>query len=143
MAWLPDAAAHLALYHRLDIALDPFPYNGTTTTCEALWMGVPVVARRSDRHAGRVGASLLGQIGRTDLIAGSAEEYVQIALALADDPARLNDLRYSLRPRLAASSLCDADAFARKIEAAYRRMWQHWCEAPTHAESRSHRARDP
>jgi protein O-GlcNAc transferase len=137
MAWLPGAAAHLALYHRVDIALDPFPYNGTTTTCEALWMGVPVVARRGDRHAGRVGASLLGQIGLTDLIAGSAEEYVKIALVLADDPARLNDLRYSLRPRMAGSPLCDAGAFARKIEAAFRAMWQHWCEAPTNAHNYS------
>ena len=75
VAWLPGAAAHLALYHRVDIALDPFPYNGTTTTCEALWMGVPVVTLRGDRHAGRVGASLLSQIGLTDLIANSVEEY--------------------------------------------------------------------
>ena len=107
VAWLPDAAAHLALYHRVDIALDPFPYNGTTTTCEALWMGVPVVTLRGDRHAGRVGASLLTQIGLTDLIANSVEEYVEIAVALAGDPARLNDLRHSLRPRMAASPLCD------------------------------------
>ncbi len=89
IAWLPDQA-HLALYDRVDIALDPFPYNGTTTTCEALWMGVPVVTLRGDRHAGRVGASLLTQIGLTDLIADSVEEYVEIAVALAGDPARLS-----------------------------------------------------
>ena len=97
VAWLPDAAAHLALYHRVDIALDPFPYNGTTTTCEALWMGVPVVTLRGDRHAGRVGASLLTQIGLTDLIANSVEEYVEIAAALARNPARLE------RPALVAA----------------------------------------
>ena len=74
MAWLPSWAAHLALYHRVDIALDPFPYNGTTTTCEALWMGVPVVTLRGDRHAGRVGASLLTQVGLTNWIADSAAE---------------------------------------------------------------------
>jgi len=124
VAWLPDAPAHLAAYARVDIALDPFPYNGTTTTCEALSMGVPVVTLRGDRHAGRVGASLLGQVGLTDLIADSVEEYVEIAFALAGDPARLADLRRSLRPRLAASPLCDGDAFARKIEAAYRQMWR-------------------
>ena len=130
VAWLPNNAAHLALYDRIDIALDPFPYNGATTTCEALWMGVPVVTLRGDRHAGRVGASLLGQIGLPDLIANSVEEYVEIALALAGDPGRLHDLRRSLRPRLAESPLCDGHAFARKVEVAYRAMWRRWCEAP-------------
>ena len=93
-------------------------------------MGVPVVTLRGDRHAGRVGASLLSQIGLTDLIADSVEEYVEIAVALAGDPERLDDLRRSLRPRLAASPLCDGRAFARKIEAAFRHMWQRWCGAP-------------
>jgi protein O-GlcNAc transferase len=129
VGWLPDQS-HLALYNRVDIALDPFPYNGTTTTCEALWMGVPVVTLRGDRHAGRVGASLLTQIGLTDLIADSVEAYVETALALAGDPARLADLGQSLRPRMAASPLCDAAAFARKIEAAYRSMWRRWCATP-------------
>jgi protein O-GlcNAc transferase len=127
---LPDATAHQSVYQRVDIALDPFPNNGTTTTCEALWMGVAVVTLRGERHAGRVGASLLSQIGLTDLIANSVEEYVEIALSLAGNPGRLDDLRRSLRPRLLASPLCDGHAFARKIEAAYRNMWQQWCEAP-------------
>jgi FkbM family methyltransferase len=138
VAWLPDSAAHLALYHRVDIALDPFPYNGTTTTCEALWMGVPVVTLRGDRHAGRVGASLLSQIGLTDLIASSVEDYVEIALVLAGNPRRLDDLRRSLRPRMAASPLCDGAAFARKIEGAFRHMWQLWCEAPGSDADSSH-----
>jgi predicted O-linked N-acetylglucosamine transferase (SPINDLY family) len=125
--WLPEQA-HLALYDRIDIALDPFPYNGTTTTCQALWMGVPVVALRGDRHASRVGASLLTQIGLPDLIADSIGAYVEIAVALAGDPARLADLRHSLRLRMAASPLCDAGGFARKTEHAYRTMWQRWCE---------------
>jgi protein O-GlcNAc transferase len=130
VAWLPGAAAHLALYHRVDIALDPFPYNGTTTTCEALWMGVPVVTLRGDRHAGRVGASLLSQIGLTDLIANSVEEYLEIALTLARNPRRLDDLRRTLRLRIATSPLCDGRAFARKMEAAFRTMWHVWCDAP-------------
>jgi protein O-GlcNAc transferase len=126
-AWLPEDT-HLALYDRVDIALDPFPYNGTTTTCEALWMGVPVVTLRGDRHAGRVGASLLTQIGLNDLITDSVESYVDTAAALASDPARLDELRHALRPLMAASQLCDAQAFASKVEAAYRTMWQRWCE---------------
>ena len=132
MAWLPERE-HLALYDRVDIALDPFPYNGTTTTCEALWMGVPVVTLRGDRHAGRVGASLLTQVGLSDLIADSTEAYVEMAVALTSDPARLCELRQSLRPRMAASPLCDAPAFARKVEAAYRTMWRRWCETPAAA----------
>jgi len=130
VAWQPSEAVHLAQYGHVDIALDPFPYNGTTTTCEALWMGVPVVTLRGDRHGGRVGASLLSQIDLTDLIANSVEEYVEIALALAGNPGRLEELRRSLRPRMAASPLCDGPAFARKMEAALRAMWQHWCEVP-------------
>jgi protein O-GlcNAc transferase len=127
VGWLPDSRAHLALYGRVDVALDPFPYNGTTTTCEALWMGVPVVTLSGDRHAGRVGASLLTQIGVTDLIADSIDAYVEMAVALAGDPTRLADLRRSLRPRMAASSLCDTAGFARKVEDAYRTMWARWC----------------
>src|SRR5215475_9946062 len=130
MAWHPGPAEHLALYHRVDIALDPFPYNGTTTTCDALWMGVPVITLRGYRHAGRVGASLLTQVGLTDLIADSIEEYVEIAVALAGDPRRLDELHRILRPRMAASPLGDEGAFASKMEAAFRTMWEHWCAAP-------------
>jgi protein O-GlcNAc transferase len=98
-------------------------------------MGVPVVSLRGDRHAGRVGASLLTQLGLTELIADSVEAYVETAVALAGNPARLKQLRHSLRPRMAASPLCDAPAFARKIEEAYHTMWQRWCAAPDPARS--------
>jgi protein O-GlcNAc transferase len=128
MGSVPSATEHLALYHRMDIALDPFPFNGTTTTCEALWMGVPVITLRGHRHAGRVGASLLTQIGLTDLITNSIDEYVDFAVALASNPGRLDELRRTLRPRMAASPMRDERAFARKIEAAFRTMWQQWCE---------------
>jgi predicted O-linked N-acetylglucosamine transferase (SPINDLY family) len=127
LPWLDDPIAHQEAYNRVDIALDPFPYNGTTTTCEALWMGVPVVTLRGDRHAGRVGASLLEQIGLTELVASSVEEYVGLALTLARNGERLAELRHSLRPRMAASRLCDGPAFAQKIEAAFRSVWQYWC----------------
>jgi protein O-GlcNAc transferase len=130
VSWLPNAAAHLALYDRVDIALDPFPYNGTTTTCEALWMGVPVVGLRGDRHAGRVGASLLGQVGLDSLVAETAEDYIAIAAGLAAAPQHLASLRASLRPRMLSASLCDARGFTAGLEAAYRTMWRRWCEGP-------------
>jgi predicted O-linked N-acetylglucosamine transferase (SPINDLY family) len=92
-------------------------------------MGVPVITLRGHRHAGRVGASLLTQVGLTDLIADSIEEYVEIAVALAGDPGRLDELHRILRPRMAASPLGDEGAFASKMEAAFRTMWERWCEA--------------
>lgn len=127
VGWQSSNFEHLKHYDRIDVALDPFPYNGTTTTCEALWMGVPVVARRGDRHAGRVGASLLTQAGLADLIADSADSYVGIAKNLADDLERLKFLRRTLRPHLAASTLCNGESFARKMEAAYEDMWVTSC----------------
>jgi predicted O-linked N-acetylglucosamine transferase (SPINDLY family) len=131
VAWLSSGVAHFGLYNCVDIALDPFPYNGTATTCEALWMGVPVVTLRGERHAGRIGASLLTQIGLTDWIAGSVEEYLEIAATLAGNPAYLSHLRRSLRGRLITSPLCDGSAFARKIEAVYRAIWRNWCQPIT------------
>ncbi len=120
---------HLTAYHRIDIALDTFPYNGHTTTCEALWMGVPVLTFAGKIHAGRVGVSLLTQAGLTELIAGSPEQYVTLAVELAHDVARLQALRQDLRERMAASALCDAHGFTRALETAYRRMWIKYCEA--------------
>jgi predicted O-linked N-acetylglucosamine transferase (SPINDLY family) len=130
IAWTPDTASHLALYDRIDIALDPFPYNGTTTTCEALWMGVPVAALRGDRHSARVGASLLTQAGLKDWIGDSVSDYIAIASRLASDPQRLRDLRQSLRPQLAASDLCNGLSFARDFESALRDIWRRRCELP-------------
>lgn len=122
-----DTASHLALYRMIDIALDPFPYNGTTTTCEALWMGVPVVTLAGDTHAGRVGASLMTAAGLPEFIAADTGTYIEIAAKLAGDTAGIVALRTSLRERLAQSALCDAPAFATKIERTYRQLWQAWC----------------
>jgi predicted O-linked N-acetylglucosamine transferase (SPINDLY family) len=122
---------HLALVGASDIMLDSFPFNGWTTTFEAMWMGVPVVTVAGDRFLGRVGASFLTAAGYPELIARDVEGYVEIALALARDPDRLARLRAQLRPRLAASPLCDAEAYARAVEAAYRDMWRRWCAQPS------------
>ena len=119
--------AHLDTYRRVDIALDTFPYNGTTTTCEALWMGVPVVALAGHTHAGRVGVSLLTSVGLNDLVGRDRQDYLAKAAALAENPARLTELRQSLRNKMSASPLCDSAAFARKIEVAYRKVWKRWC----------------
>ncbi len=121
---------HLKAYHRIDIALDPFPYNGTTTTCEALWMGVPVVTLAGRNHAGRVGVSLLTQAGMPELVTESPEAYVATAVKLANDLEHLQGLHQTLRERLATSPLCDAKGFTRALEAAYRGMWEKYCENP-------------
>lgn len=122
MASTPTRRSHLDLYALIDVALDTFPYNGTTTTCEALWMGVPVVTFAGDRHAARVGASLLQRVGLDDLVAHDRDGYVAIACSLAADPARIARLGGELRARMAGSPLCDAPAFARDLEAAYAGM---------------------
>jgi protein O-GlcNAc transferase len=127
--WIEGTAAHLAAYGRVDVALDPFPYNGTTTTLEALWMGVPVVTLAGRRHSARVGASLLRRIGLAELVRQSVDDYVDSAVALAADDARLIAYRTTLRDRLSASPLLDAAGFARTLEASYRAMWQRWCES--------------
>jgi predicted O-linked N-acetylglucosamine transferase (SPINDLY family) len=113
-------ADHLATYGRIDIALDTFPYNGTTTTCEALWMGVPVVTFAGRSHASRVGASLLARVGLDELVAPSVEESLRVASRLAADLDRLAQLRTSMRERMRASPLMDAGRLARQVEAVYR-----------------------
>lgn len=124
---LATQAEHMAVYGQVDIALDTFPYNGTTTTCEAMWMGIPVITLGGSRHAGRVGVSLLSQVGLEDLIATSLDDYVQRATALANDIDALAMLRVSLRHRMLTSPLCDEIGFTASIEQAYRQVWKKWC----------------
>ncbi len=122
---------HLRAYADMDIALDPFPYNGTTTTCEALWMGVPVVTLAGNRHAGRVGASLLTQAGLESYIATQQDEYVSIALDLAQNVDVLSATRHALRENIKRSPLCDGAGFCSRMEAAYKNMWQFHQESAT------------
>ena len=120
---------YLRLYQRIDLGLDPFPCNGMTTTCDALWMGVPVLTLPGEMPVSRAGLSILSSVGLAELAASSAEDYVRIAAELAGDLPRLAELRATLRPRMQASPLMDARRFARNVEAAYRAMWAHWCAA--------------
>ncbi len=120
---------HLALYNRVDLALDSFPYNGVTTSCEALWMGVPVVSLAGGTHASRVGLSLLSHLGLAELTAKSADQFVERAVGLAGDFDRLEALRSTLRARMEAAPITDGSSLAGAIEAAYREMWKGWCGA--------------
>ncbi|MFN8634525.1 MAG: tetratricopeptide repeat protein [Chloroflexota bacterium] len=119
----------LGMYNEVDVALDPFPYNGCMTTLEALWMGVPVVALEGDRYVSRVGLSLLSTLGLADLCASSTDGYVTTACALAGDVTRMASLRAELRLRMRRSSLIDAGRFTSGLDAAYRSIWQSWCAA--------------
>jgi len=118
----PSFVEHLSSYGMVDIALDSYPYHGTTTTCEALMMGVPVVSLAGLAHASRVGASLLSRAGHPEWVATSADEYVAIAAALAADVDFLAQTRSGLRWKLSSSALGDVTLIARALEAAYRAM---------------------
>ncbi len=121
---IDSTAGHLAAYERMDVALDTFPYNGTTTTCEALWMGVPVVTFEGDRHAGRVGAGFLKATALDEFVGHTDEEYVGIATRVARDRDGLAALRLSLRQRISSSAVCDSATFTRELEEAYCDMWK-------------------
>jgi predicted O-linked N-acetylglucosamine transferase (SPINDLY family) len=120
---------YLARHAAVDVMLDTFPCAGATTTCHALWMGVPVVTLSGDTETSRLGASLLNAIGLDALVARTPEQYVDIAARLALDPKRLASLRAGMRERMRASPLMDAAGFTLDLESAYRSMWKDWCEA--------------
>jgi predicted O-linked N-acetylglucosamine transferase (SPINDLY family) len=119
---------YFALHHRIDIALDPIPYPGHTTTLDGFWMGVPVVSLSGSTAVSRGGVSMLSNLGLKELIAFSKEQYISIAASLAADVQKLSQLRASLRQRMQKSPLMDAKQFAGDLETAFRRMWRVWCE---------------
>ena len=120
---------HLQLYSNIDIGLDTFPYNGTTTTCEGMWMGVPVVTRAGSTHAGRVGMSLLKSVSHPEWIGQDDEVYLQIAAGLAGDIDVLSDIRTRLRDEMRHSRLCDSKHFALHFGKALRNLWERYCQA--------------
>jgi predicted O-linked N-acetylglucosamine transferase (SPINDLY family) len=127
LGWSPHADA-LAHYRNIDVALDTFPYSGGLTTCEALWMGVPVVTWPGESFAGRHSLSHLSNAGLTETIAVSVDEYAEIAVALANDRPRLAGLRGRLREQMAASPLCDGPRFAASLQNILRDTWRQWCD---------------
>jgi predicted O-linked N-acetylglucosamine transferase (SPINDLY family) len=123
----PAPRDHYLYYHRVDACLDTFPYNGTTTTCDSLYMGVPVVALLGSDHRSRVSASQLSAVGLNSLVARSVDEYVDIAVKLAMDRTKLNEVRSGLRQRMQASALMDHASFTHELEARYRKIWLAAC----------------
>jgi predicted O-linked N-acetylglucosamine transferase (SPINDLY family) len=122
-----DTVSHLSVYGRVDIALDTFPYHGTTTTCEALWMGVPVITLAGDRHMSRVGVSLLAAAGHSEWVATTPDDYVRIATSLAGDAGKLAGVRGALRDDLRRGPLLDHTGQAARFGAALRECWRAWC----------------
>ena len=121
-------ANHLAIYNRVDVTLDVFPWSGHTTACEALWMGVPIITLRGTRHAGRMVASALNCLGRNEWIADSHDQYLQRVVAMCDDLESLSTTRATLREQMRTSALCDGPRFARQFEATLRQMWHTRCD---------------
>jgi len=126
LGWSPHETL-LAEYHRIDLALDPFPYNGGLTTCEALWMGVPVVTCPGETFASRHSLSHLSNVGLTETIARDLDDYVELAVSFASDLPRLAALRSGLRERMAASPLCDGKRFAENLMRVLREIWRNAC----------------
>ena len=122
-------------YGDIDIALDTFPYNGGATTCESLWMGVPVITLEGKTPISRQSKAFLCTIGYPEWVASTSEAYVEIVQRLAADVGCLQQIRGNLRQKMAESPLCDGNKFVHHLEAAYRQMWQLWCAATTPVES--------
>ncbi len=117
------------MYQDIDISLDVFPWSGHTTACESLWMGVPMVTLRGNRHAGRMTASVLTCLGLSDWIAETPQQYLEIAQQFAANLDQLTELRRTMRARLIGSPMGDGQTWTRNLEQAYRTMWHQWCDA--------------
>jgi protein O-GlcNAc transferase len=128
LGWI-EKPGHWDLYNEVDLALDTYPFNGCLTTLEALWMGVPVVTLAGPAYVSRVGSALLGRLGMDACVASTPDQMAAKAVALASDLTTLARMRACLRDRMSTSPLCDATRFAREMEAAYRQMWQTWCDS--------------
>jgi predicted O-linked N-acetylglucosamine transferase (SPINDLY family) len=120
-------ADYLDLLGRIDIALDPFPYNGHTTSCDTLWTGVPLVVLRGDLPVSRVGASIMANVGLPRLIASSVDEYVRTAVELSQDIPLLKALRSELRRKLQSSPIMDYRSLMVRLERALCSLWADWC----------------
>jgi predicted O-linked N-acetylglucosamine transferase (SPINDLY family) len=125
--WTKTRQEHLESFGQIDIALDTYPYNGTTITCEALWMGVPVITLAGQTHVSRVGASILTNAKLSKLVAKTPDEYVGLAIQIAGKQFALAKTRAGLRGKLSASALTDGKRFAGQVEALYRQVWETWC----------------
>jgi len=128
--FVPSLLEHFSTYQQVDIALDTYPYNGATTTCEALWMGVPVVTLVGDKHISRMGLSILSAVGLPELITYTPQEYVKVCVNLANDIEYLKNSRALIRAKMQASPLMDAVSFTHQLETHYRKMWEQWCHQP-------------
>lgn len=131
VTYTPSYYDYLNQYSQIDISLDPFPHNGHTTTCDSLWMGVPVMTLRGDRYASRMGASILARLQLEAFISDTKEAYLQSIVNLATDWDRLQELRLDLRKRFTSSPIHDAKRFAREMESAFRDIWRRWCRKET------------
>lgn len=118
---------YLESFSSIDIALDPYPHHGGVTTCDALWMGVPVISLSGTLQTSRIGESLLAAVGLSEFVAAGPDRYVALATSLASDPERLQSIRRSLRDQMSRSSLLDGSGFTAKLESAFRSMWSTWC----------------
>ena len=128
ITYTPSYYDYLNQYNQIDIGLDPYPHNGHTTTCDSLWMGVPVITQHGNRYASRMAASILARAQLDVLVTDSKEAYFQSAVRLAENLGTLQELRLGMRSRFASSPFCDTKRFAAEMESVYREIWRKWCQ---------------